>query len=266
MQIRSFILLVLALAWLTGCSQGAILGPGGSGTSALSNLVPAEQLETSASQHYKQLLGEAQNSGTLANDSDAQLQRLRGIANRITPHAARYNARASTWQWEINLIRSENINAFCMPGGKIAFYSGLLDKLNLTDDEVGVIMGHEIAHALREHARAQIAKNTLTNVGAEAATTVTGSATGKVIKTGAKLLSLKYSRDDETDADLIGLELAARAGFDPRSGVTLWQKMTAAAKGAPLEWFSTHPSGPTRIASIEKQLPKVMPFYQQAKP
>lgn len=265
MQIRSFTLLVFASAWLTGCSQGATLGPGGSGTSALSKLVPAEQLESSASQQYKQLLGEAQNSGALARDSDTQLQRLRVIANRIVPHAARYNERASAWQWETNLIRVANINAFCMPGGKIAFYSGLLDKLNLTDDEVGVIMGHEIAHALREHARAQIAKNTLTNVGAEAATTFTGSSTGSMIKTGAKLLSLKYSRDDETDADLVGLELAARAGFDPRSGVTLWQKMTAAARGATLEWFSTHPSGLTRIATIQKQLPKVMSLYQQAK-
>ncbi len=248
-----------------GCSQGAVLGPGGSGTSALSNLVPAAQLEASSSQQYKQLLGKAQSSGILARESDPQLKRLRAIANRIIPHATRYNARANTWQWEINLIRSANINAFCMPGGKIAFYSGLLDKLNLTDDEVGVIMGHEIAHALREHARAQIAKNTVTKVGAEAATKVAGSSTGTVIQTGAKLLSLKYSRDDETDADLIGLELAARAGFDPRAGVTLWQKMTAAAKGAPHEWFSTHPSGPTRIATIEKQLPKVMPLYRQAK-
>ena len=186
MQIRSFILLLLASAWLTGCSQGAILGPGGSGTSALTKLVPAEQLESSAGEQYKQLLGKAQNSGTLARDSDTQLQRLRGIANRIIPHAARYNARASTWQWEINLVRSANINAFCMPGGKIAFYSGLLEQLKLTDDEVGVIMGHEIAHALREHARAQIAKNTLTNAGADAATTVTGNSTSTVIKTGAQ--------------------------------------------------------------------------------
>lgn len=258
-------MLLLTSAWFAGCSQGALLGPGGSGTSALTKLVPAEQLESSAGQQYKQLLGEAQTSGALAGDTDAQLKRLRGIANRIIPHATHYNARASTWQWEINLIRSQNINAFCMPGGKIAFYSGILEKLKLSYDEVGVIMGHEIAHALREHARAQIAKNTVTTVGTEAATTVTGSGTGSIIKTGAKLLSLKYSRDDETDADLVGLELAARAGFNPQSGVTLWQKMTAAAQGAPHEWFSTHPSGPTRIATIEKHLPKVMPLYQQAK-
>lgn len=256
--------LLLCLPVLAGCGQGGVLGPGGSGTSALTNLVPAAELEASSGQQYRQLLAQAQSSGTLAPDNDPQLQRLRRIANHIVPHTTRYNSRANTWQWEINLIRSPNINAFCMPGGKIAFYSGILEKLNLTDDEVGVIMGHEIAHALREHARAQIAKNTVTNVGATAASTFTGSTTGAAIKTGAKLLSLKYSRDDETDADLVGLELAARAGFDPRAGVTLWKKMTAAAQGAPPEWLSTHPAGPTRIATIEKQLPKVLPLYKQA--
>ena len=152
-----------------------------------------------------------------------------------------------------------------MPGGKIVFYTGILDKLKLTDDEVGVVMGHEVAHALREHARAQMAKSGLTNVSASVFAAVVGGPAGEIAKQGAGLLTLKYSRDDETDADLVGLELAARAGFDPRAGITLWRKMSAASKGAPMEWMSTHPAGSTRIATIQRNLPAVMPLYEAAK-
>ena len=235
-------------------------------SSSLRNLVPAQELEGTASTQYSGLLQKARAQGALAPDSDPQVKRLRSIAHRIIPHVAKFNERAPGWKWEVNLIRSDQINAFCMPGGKIAFYTGILQKLRLNDDEVGVIMGHEIAHALREHARARVAKAGLTSVGAEIASVAVGGGTaGSLVKTGANLLTLKYSRDDETDADLVGLEIAARGGFDPRAGVTLWRKMIAAAKGAPMEWFSTHPANDTRIATIEKNLPTVMPLYEQSK-
>ncbi len=241
-------------------------GVGVGQSSSLRNLVPAEQLEGTASTQYSQILQKARAQRALAPDSDPQVKRLRSIAHRIIPHVAKFNARAPNWKWEVNLIRSNQINAFCMPGGKIAFYSAILTKLRLSDDEVGVIMGHEIAHALREHARARVAKAGITSVGAEvAAIAVGGGTAGTLVKTGANLLTLKYSRDDETDADLVGIEVAARAGFDPRAGVTLWRKMSAAARGAPLEWFSTHPANDTRIATIQKNLPTVMPLYENAK-
>jgi predicted Zn-dependent protease len=235
--------------------------------SAFTKLVPAENVERSAVQNYQQMLQQAAAKNALAPADNVQLKRLRGIAQRLIPFAIPWNERAKQWQWEVNLIGSTQINAFCMPGGKIAFYSGILKTLQLTDDEVAMVMGHEIAHALREHARERMGKNAATGIGANVITQLFGL--GQIGQTvtnyGAQLLTLEFSRSDESEADLVGMELAARAGFDPRAGVTLWQKMGAANKGAPPQWLSTHPSGSTRIADIQANLPKVMPLYERAK-
>ncbi|MFM2035846.1 MAG: hypothetical protein RL459_1111 [Pseudomonadota bacterium] len=234
--------------------------------SAFSRLVPAEQIESSSSLQYSQMLQQADEKNALAGKDHPQLKRLRAIADKIIPYSLDWNPRARGWKWEVNLIGSRQLNAFCMPGGKIVFYTGILDQLKLTDDEVAMIMGHEIAHALREHARERMGKSTATNIGVGLLSQVLGL--GQVGQTvtnyGAQLLTLKFGREDESEADLVGMELAARAGFDPRAGVTLWQKMGAASKGAPPQWLSTHPSGNTRIADIEANLPKVMPLYEQA--
>jgi predicted Zn-dependent protease len=159
-----------------------------------------------------------------------------------------------------------------MPGGKIAFYTGILNKLQLTDDEVAMVMGHEIAHALREHARERMGKGQATELAARLGGSLLSGLLGidprigdAVAQTGANLASLKFGREDESEADLVGMELAARAGYDPRAGVSLWQKMAANNKGAPPEWLSTHPSGNTRIAEIEANLGKVMPLYERAR-
>jgi predicted Zn-dependent protease len=233
--------------------------------SSLRNLVPAGQLEGAAAQQYGDLKRQAAAKGALAPDDHPQVRRLRGIAAKIVPFAGKWNPRASRWQWEVILIGSKQINAFCMPGGKIAFYTGILDTLKLTDDEVAMIMGHEIAHALREHARERIAKSELTNLGASLLGEFVGGGryTG-AFQFGGNLLSLKFSRDDESEADVVGLELAARAGFDPRAGISLWRKMGAASRGAPPQWLSTHPAGNNRIQEIERHLPQVMPLYVQA--
>jgi predicted Zn-dependent protease len=264
---KSVLISTVALA---GCAaQGNVIPGAGvdvGDASQLRKIVPAEDLEQSSAAQYSGLLQEHTAKGTLAKDSDPQLARLRKISARIIPQVAKFNPRAAQWQWEVNLIRSDGINAFCMPGGKIAFYSGILEQLKLTDHEVAVIMGHEMAHALREHGREQIAKQGLTKIGTEVLSTMTGGTAGALVKSGAGMLSLKFSRDDETDADLVGLELAARAGYDPRAGVTLWKKMASASKGAPAEWFSTHPSSDARIANIERNMPAVLPLYEvQAK-
>ncbi|MEO7107604.1 MAG: M48 family metallopeptidase [Rhodoferax sp.] len=242
------------------------------GNSVLTKLVPAEQVERSAQQQYAQLLNQADSKRALGAKDNAQVIRLRAIAQRLIPFALDWNPRARDWQWEVNLIGSSQINAFCMPGGKIVFYTGILEKLQLTDDEVAMVMGHEIAHALREHARERMAKSTATNVvarigGALAASYfgIDSRITDGVARGGANLLTLQFSRSDESEADLVGMELAARAGFDPRSGVTLWKKMGAANKGAPPQWLSTHPAGTRRIADIEANLPKVMPLYERAR-
>jgi predicted Zn-dependent protease len=240
--------------------------------SAFTKLVPAEDVEHSAAQQYGQMLYQANSKKALATREHPQVQRLRAIARRIIPFALPWNPRAKDWKWEVNLIGSSQVNAFCMPGGKIAFFTGILDKLQLSDDEVAMVMGHEIAHALREHARERMGKSVVTNgaarIGGALVAGIFGidpRLTDGVARGGANLLTLEFSREDESEADLVGMELAARAGFDPRAGVTLWQKMGAASKGAPPQWLSTHPSGKTRIAEIEKNLPKVLPLYERAK-
>ncbi len=234
--------------------------------SAFSKLVPADTVERSAGLQYGQLLQQAAAKNALGPKDNLQVRRLRTIAQRIIPFAVAWNPRARDWRWEVNLIGSKQINAFCMPGGKIAFYSGILEQLKLTDDEVAMVMGHEIAHALREHARERMGKNAATGIGANLVTQVLGL--GQVGQTvthyGAQLLTLKFSRGDESEADLVGMELAARAGYDPRAGITLWKKMGTASKGAPPQWLSTHPSGNARIADIERNLPKVLPLYERS--
>ena len=241
-------------------------------TSAFAKIVPADQVERSAALQYQQTLAQASKQNALGPADHPQVQRLRTIMDRLIPYAAEWNPRAQQWKWEVNLIGSNQINAYCMPGGKIAFYTGILNKLQLTDDEVAMVMGHEIAHALREHARERMGKGQVTEFAARLGGSLLSGLLGidprvgdAVAQTGANLASLKFGREDESEADLVGMDLAARAGYDPRAGVSLWQKMAANNKGAPPEWLSTHPSGNTRIAEIEANLPKVMPLYERAK-
>jgi predicted Zn-dependent protease len=234
--------------------------------SSFTKIVSAQQVERMASQQYLQLQQQAAQKRALAPDSHPQLIRLRAIAQRIIAHTFEWNERAHLWKWEVSLIGSKQINAFCMPGGKIAFYYGILQQLQLNDDEVAMIMGHEAAHALREHAREQMGKNAATSLGTSVVSALLGlGSTGDaLLRESGKLLSLTFGREDELEADLVGLELAARAGYDPGAGVTLWQKMAAASKGSPPEFLSTHPSGPTRIRDIEANLHKVAPLYARA--
>ena len=235
--------------------------------SVFTKLIPAETIEKSASQQYAQMMQQAAAQNALAGKDHPQLKRLRAIATRTIPYSFGWNSRARDWNWEVNLIGSKQVNAFCMPGGKIAFYTGILDQLRLTDDEVATVMGHEVAHALREHARERMGKNAATGIGAVLLSQVLGlGELGQTVTNyGAQLLTLQFSRSDESEADLVGMELAARSGFDPRAGISLWQKMAIASKGAPPQWLSTHPAGPTRIADIEANLPKVLPLYARSR-
>jgi len=236
-------------------------------SSGLRKLVPADELEGAATQEYAKLMAEARSKGALAPADHPQLRRLRAIAARLVPQTAQWNDRARAWRWEVNLIGSKQINAFCMPGGKIAFYTGILDQLKLTDDEVAMVMGHEMAHALREHARARIAKSqgtgTLLSLGAQLLGL--GQLGDMAASIGTQLLTLRFSREDESDADLVGLELAARAGYNPQAAVSLWEKMGQAGDGANGPSFlSTHPSGPARIQQLQANVPKVQGLYQRA--
>ncbi len=252
-------------------------------------LASAEQVEKEAAKQFEALKREAADKKALAPPDHPQTQRLRRIARDLITFAPRFNERASEWRWEVVLIGSRQINAFCMPGGKIAFFTGILDGLKLDDDEVAMVMGHEIAHALLEHGRERVGKARaaqVVTIGASIASQLMGFGDlgGHLASGAAKLTMLKYGRDDETEADLIGMDLAARAGYDPRAAVTLWQKMAAgaaaAASGAqggsapggaarpasqPPEWLSTHPSHDRRIDEIRGKLDKVLPLFARAR-
>jgi predicted Zn-dependent protease len=232
-------------------------------------LLPASTVERSATQQYGELMRAAQQKNALNRDL-RQVERLRTIAVHLIPHATRFNKNARKWTWKVNLISSTSVNAFCMPGGKIAFFTGILESLQLTNAEVATIMGHEIGHALLEHGRARMSEQLLKNIGISAAAMMLnlGQVSAEVLAQAANLaVSLPYARKQEADADLVGLELAARAGYDPRAAVAVWQKMSKHAQGAgrgqPPQFLSTHPSHQNRIKEIEANLPNVLPLYKK---
>jgi len=262
-QARRAFLLAAGGAAATGAFAQVDVGA----SSSLRKIVSAETLENSARQQYAQVLAEARAKGALAPDDHPQLQRLQTIARRLIPHTAPWNPRSLDWKWQVNLIGSKQINAWCMPGGKIAFYTGILDQLKLNEDEVAMIMGHEMAHALREHARERLAKSQATSIGLSIASQLLGlGQLGDVAANlGTQLLTLKYSRDDETESDLVGLEIAARGGYKPEASVSLWRKMQAASGNGSPSFLSTHPSGANRIEELQANLPKVQHLYEKAR-
>jgi Zn-dependent protease with chaperone function len=232
----------------------------------------ARQFDQQSKLQYDQLLGQAQQKNALLPANHPQVQRVRAIAKRLIPFTARWNPDAANWKWEVNVLNSATVNAFCMPGGRIAFFSGILTKLNLTDDEVAMVMGHEIAHALREHAREQAGKNAVTSLG----TRILGAGLSAYFGVDPRLgdvgsniatkgLALTYSRSDESEADLVGLDLAARAGFDPRAGIALWEKMGRVNQAQPLPFLSTHPTGAKRIADMNHAMPQVLPVFARVR-
>ena len=230
-------------------------------------LVSSQQLDEMAAQSYTKVKADAAAKGALNTDSALQ-QRVRAVAVRIEPQTRVFRSDAPGWKWEVNVINSNELNAYCMPGGKIMFYSGLIRQLNLSDDEIAIVMGHEISHALREHSREQVSQAIAakTAIGIGAALLGLGQGSSDVANVAYEsLIATRFSRTDESEADRIGLELAARAGYDPSAGVSLWQKMMKANSGGrPPEFLSSHPSDSSRVQQIEALLPTVMPFYTAA--
>lgn len=252
---------------IAGCATTTSGGAVGANRSQLL-LVSSEQLEQTAALGYSKLKSEATQKGAL-NKDEKLLQRVQAIARRIEPQTAVFRKDAPGWKWEVNVIESNELNAFCMPGGKIMFYSGLINRLKLTDEEIAVVMGHEIAHALREHSREQVSQAIAAQAALAFGTAAFGVSqnTANLAAIGYEaLLATHFSRSDEAEADRIGLELSARAGYNPRAGVTLWQKMMNAKSGgeAP-EFLSSHPADSTRVQQVESLLPVVMPLYEAAR-
>jgi len=257
---------VSALA-LGGCQTTTSGGSVGAERKQLM-LVSSQELDQMAAQSYNKLKADATAKGTLNTDRAMQ-QRVRAIAARIEPQTRVFRADAPGWKWEVNVINSNELNAYCMPGGKIMFYSGLIRQLNLSDDEIAVVMGHEIAHALREHSREQVSQAIAAQTAIGVGAALLGLGQGSADMAGVayqSLIATRFSRTDENEADRIGLELTARAGYDPRAGVSLWQKMTKASSGGrPPEFLSSHPTDSSRVQQIEALLPTVMPLYAAAR-
>ena len=229
--------------------------------------VAPEAIEQAAREQYGQLIAQERQKGTL-NRNPAQVERVRAIASRIVPQTVHFRPDARNWAWEVNVLTSPEVNAWCMPGGKMAVYTGLIEKLQITDDELAAVMGHEIAHALREHARERASEQMVAGGLISVGTALLGL--GDIGQRGAEyaymgLLGLPNSRRHETEADRIGVELAARAGFDPRASVSLWQKMGQAGGGEPIKFLSTHPSQSDRLSDLTAYSQRVMPLYEQSK-
>lgn len=254
---------------LAACSAVQTTGSGSVGVERkqyMSGMVSEAALEQEAAQQYTTLIGQAKAQGALDADA-AQTQRVRAITQKLIQHVATFRPDAANWKWETHVLSSEEVNAWCMPGGKIAVYTGLIKQIKPTDAELAAVIGHEMAHALREHSREQVSQKMATSVGLSVLSAVTG--VGGAADLGSALsevmFTLPNSRTHETEADRIGVELAARAGYDPRAAVTLWQKMGALSAGsAPPEFLSTHPSASSRTADLTEAANKVLPLYQQA--
>lgn len=229
-------------------------------------LVSSEQIEAQSGQAYEQVKLEAQKTKTLDRNA-SQVQRVQRIANKIIPQVRIFREDALRWNWEVHVQTSDELNAYCMPGGKMMFFSGIIDKLKLTDNEIAAIMGHEMAHALREHGRErmseEVIKMGLIQVGVQSGI-INEKYAGALIAFSDLVVSLPHSRGQESEADIVGLELMARAGFDPREAVSLWKKMSEEGGGKPPEFLSTHPSDESRIKKIQAQLNHVLPLYQSA--
>ena len=269
---RHLATLVLAPLTLVACATTTEQGAVGVQRSQLL-LVSSAELDQAAAAQYTQVIQTETPKGNVNHDPK-QVERVRGIAKRLIAQTPVFRKDALEWKWEVNVITSPEVNAWCMPGGKIAVYTGIIEKLQITDDELGAVMGHEIAHALREHGRERASQQMAAGAGASLAGVLADifiPGSGQLATQGATLGSqvgvlLPYSRAHETEADRIGVELAARAGYDPRAAITLWQKMAKLSSGgAPPTLLSTHPSHEDRIKDLTVFSEKVLPLYQQAR-
>lgn len=255
-------LVVGAVVMMGGCQAVSTTSSGAVGVDRqqrMASVLSEAEVNKMSADVYNKTLEQARKDGVL-NKNEKQLKQLRTIADKLVAHVHVFRPDAAQWQWEVNLMTDKQLNAYCMAGGKIMFYTGILDELKLTDDEIAAIMGHEMAHALREHSREAMSRAYVQQLGFSAASALLGleATTMQMADMAVNYaMTLPNSRTNETEADLIGLELMARAGYDPKAAVTLWEKMAAASENSPPEFMSTHPANSTRISGLKANIPKV---------
>ncbi len=232
------------------------------------NLIPSSVLDEQAAQEYADILNGATQTGHLLPNSDTRVKLARDISARVTQYARKWNDRVKDWKWEVNVVRSPEIRVYCLPSGKIVVYSGLFDRVHLDDDELGVLFSHEIAHALREHARERLGELQSPPIGTGTIPQLFGLADlgATPLGIGSQLLAMRYTPTDETEADVIGSDIAARAGFDPRAAVTLWDKLAASTHNNKEQGFIyVHPYSVARRRDIIKRLPGMLALYAKAR-
>lgn len=257
--------LALAAVAVSACQSVQTTNPGVVGVDREQRfLVSDAQMQSAAAQAYEAELKAAREKNLLNKDM-ALTERVRGIARKLERSTAVFRSDAPAWQWEVNTLATNEVNAYAMPGGKIMVYEGIVKRLNLTDSEIAAIMGHEIAHALREHSRERVSRQyaqQLAITGAAALAGVDANVADLANMVANVTFQLPFSREQEAEADIVGLELMARSGYDPNAAVSLWQKMLALEKQQQPEFLSTHPAPATRIEGLRALIPKVMPLYQ----
>jgi predicted Zn-dependent protease len=255
---HKLVVTALLAAGLAGCQANPV-----SGRSQLV-LVSEETAQASSAQAYAQTLSEAQKKGKLSTDA-ALNARVKRITDRLIVQAGNMYPPSRSWKWSVAVIDEPTLNAWCMPGGKMAIYTGIIRKLALTDDEIAQIMGHEISHALLGHGRERMSRAMAMQGGLMLGSIVAGRDLSALSPVADIALTLPNSREGESEADRYGIELAARAGYDPHAAVRLWEKMSASNGNGPPQFLSTHPAPGNRIQALNALVPQMMPIYEKAR-
>lgn len=262
-----YLLVTIVIATLTACGTTSTVPL--TGRRHTISVSDADILSLSKTQ-YAKFMASAKKSTNVKNT-----QMVTRVGRRLADavenylHNNGYADEVKNFQWEFNLVQDKQANAFCMPGGKIVVYEGLLPYTQ-NEASLAIVLGHEIAHAVAKHSAEQITKQQNQSIGTTILGTVlnstVGSGTGDIVNsiasTGLSLLNLKYSRKNEQEADYMGLIFAAMAGYDPQNAIPFWQRMAVSSQGAPMEFMSSHPSDATRIRNIQKWMPEAMKYYQ----
>ncbi|MBF7682019.1 M48 family metallopeptidase [Acinetobacter sp. B5B] len=226
-------------------------------------------LNATSAQSFAKMQQEARQKGIL-DTSSSTYQRIYTILQRMEPYANQLNQTGQPFQWQLAVIKSDTLNAYVAPGGKVVFYTGIVNRLNLSDDEIAAIMGHEMTHALEEHAKNKIGADALTNLAINIGKSYAGQNIGQfgnaAIDLGSQVgVGLPYSRNLETRADYGGLLLMAKAGYNPQAALSLWEKMNKAQGDSGMSFLSTHPSNTQRIAEMRANLPAAIAIYHRTR-